>query len=406
MDAPVLPAYEREPYRTVLETSILETGVDGGRPWAVLGDTVLYPEGGGQPPDHGLLNGIAVSDVQKTGASGDKSGGTIRHYLAAPVAPGPARIELDWSRRFDHMQQHTGQHLLSAVAQDRFSWQTTAFHLGPEVCDVELDARSLSPNDRTALEDAVASEIRAARAVTPRRVTLEEFRALPVRTRGLPEGHAGDVRLVEIAGVDLNTCGGTHLANTAEIELVALLSSESLRGGTRLAFVAGRRARRRLAVDEDRLLALRRILGAPDSGLADAASAKLDQLQAAQRMLRRAEEELAAAAAKAALASGLRVVHEHFEGRDMAFVQTVARQFAGSAGPRVALLTAAREGHHVFALGAGKGFGGAGDAQALGREIASLLEGKGGGSGRVFQGKAPGLTGVDRALARLNSVAF
>ena len=395
MDARVPPAYEREPCRTALETSILETGDDEGRPYAVLDDTVFYPEGGGQPPDHGLLNGIDVNDVQK-------EGGKIRHYLAAPVVPGPARIQLDWERRFDHMQQHTGQHLLSAVAEDRFSWQTTAFHLGPEVCDIALDARALSPADLSALEDAVAAEIRAARAVTPRRVTLEEFRALPVRTRGLPEGHAGDVRLVEIAGVDLNTCGGTHLSNTAEIELVALLSTESLRGGTRLFFVAGRRARRRLAAHEDRLLALRKILGAPDSGLADAAAAKRDQLQDAQRMLRRAEEELAAAAARAALGSVLRVVHAHFEGRDMAFVQTVARQFAEKAGPRAALLTAARDGQHVFALGMGDGFGDSEDAQALGREIASLLEGKGGGSGRVFQGKAPGLSGVDRALARLN----
>jgi alanyl-tRNA synthetase len=398
MDTIIVPAYEREPYRTALETSILEAGDDDGRPWAVLVDTIFYPEGGGQPPDQGLLNGIRVHDVRK-------AGGKHRHYLAAPVAPGPARIELDWDRRFDHMQQHTGQHLLSAVAQDRFSWRTTAFHLGPDVCDIELDARALSPADRTALEEAVAAEIRAARAVTSRRVTLEEFRALAVRTRGLPEGHAGDVRLVEIAGVDLNTCGGTHLSNTAEIEVVALLSTELLRGGTRLVFVAGRRARRRLAADEDRLAALRRVLGAPDAGLAEAASAKRDQLQDALRMLRRAEEEVAAAAAKAALAPGPRAVHAHFEGRDMAFVQTVARKFAEDAGARAALVTATREGQHVFALGVGEGFGGSGDAQALGREIASLLEGKGGGSGRVFQGKAPGLTGVDRALARLNEAA-
>ena len=400
MDDRVPPAYEREPYRTALETSILEAGDEGGRPYAVLEDTVFYPEGGGQPPDHGLLNGIDVRDVQKAGGNE----GQIRHYLAAPVAPGPARLLLDWERRFDHMQQHTGQHLLSAVAQDRFGWKTTAFHLGPEVCDVELDARSLSADERTALEDAVAAEIRATRAVTQRRVTLEEFRGLSVRTRGLPEGHAGDVRLVEIAAVDLNTCGGTHLSNTAEIELVALLSAESLRGGTRLFFAAGRRARRRLAADESRLAALRRILGAPDSGLADAASAKRDQLQDAQRMLRRADEELAAAAAQAALASGFRVAHAHFEGRDMAFVQAVARRFSQEAGPRAALVTATRDGEHVFAMGVGEGFAGSRDPQGIGREIAALLGAKGGGSGRVFQGKAPGLSGVNRALARLHEV--
>jgi alanyl-tRNA synthetase len=392
VDATSPPAYEREPYRTALDASVLASGDEAGRPYVVLDDTILFPEGGGQPQDHGFLNDIEVLDVQK-------KGGEIRHYVSAPVAPGPVRVRLDWDRRFDHMQQHTGQHLLSAVAQDRFGWQTTAFHLGPEVCDVELDVRALSPADLEALEEAVAAEIRAAHAVLPRRVTIDEFRALPVRTRGLPEGHAGDVRLVEIEGVDLNTCAGTHLSNTAEIEVVALLSVEPLRGGTRLFFVAGRRARRRLTRHEERNAALRKSLGAPDAGLVDAAKAKLDQLSETQRALRRAEEELAVAAAEAALAARARVVHAHFEGRDMAFVQTVARRFAEKAGARAALLTATREGQHVFALGVGDGFG---DAQALGREIASLFEGKGGGSGRVFQGKAPGLSGVDRALKLLS----
>ncbi len=390
-----LPAYEREPYLTELETSVVEAGEDAGRPWAVLADTVFYPEGGGQPADHGLLNDVEVVDVRK------EPGGRIRHVLVSPVAVGPARLRLDWARRFDHMQQHTGQHLLSAVAQDRFSFVTTAFHLGPEVCDVELDARALVPADVAALEDAVSAEIRAARVVTSRRVTLEEFRALQVRTRGLPEGHGGDVRLVEIAGVDLNTCGGTHLASTAEIELVALLATEPLRGGTRLSFVAGRRARRRLKADEDHLLDLRRILGAPDSGLAEAASAKRDQIQETQRLLRRAEDELAEAAAVAAAASGGAAVHAHFEGCDMGFVQSVARRFSEKAGPGAGLFTASRGGEHVFALGLSEGSLGASAVQTLGRQVAALLEGKGGGSGRVFQGKAPGLAGVDRALATL-----
>ena len=392
MNATDLPAYEREPYRTTLDASILEVRDDAGRAYAVLDDTILFPEGGGQPADLGFLNDVEVLDVQK-------AGGEIRHYVAAPVTPGPVRVRLDWDRRFDHMQQHTGQHLLSAIAQDRFGWPTTAFHLGPEVCDVELEARALSPADLTALEEAVAAEIRAARAVLPRRVTFEELRAMPVRTRGLPDAHTGDVRLVEIVGVDLNTCGGTHLSSTAEIEVVALLSVEPLRGGTRLFFVAGRRARWRLARHEERNAALRALLGAPDAGLAGAAKAKLDQLADAQRAFRRAEEELAAAAVEAALTSTARLVRVHFDGRDMAFVQAVARRFSERAGPRAAFLTATREGQHVFALGVGEGFG---DAQALGREIASLLGGKGGGAGRVFQGKAPGPLAADRALARLN----
>jgi alanyl-tRNA synthetase len=386
-----LPAYEREPDRTSLETTVVATGADGNRPWVVLLDTILYPEGGGQPADHGTVNGVAVVDVQK-------KDGAIRHTLAAPVPPGPAAVQLDWGRRFDHMQQHTGQHLLSAVAQDRFGWATTAFHLGPEVSDVELAVPSLAGDDLARLEEAVAVEIRAARAVVPRLVSFTEFQSLAVRTRGLPEGFTGDVRLVEIAGVDLNTCGGTHLSSTAEIEVVALLSTEALRGGTRVFFAAGGRARRRLRRHEERNAALRATLGAPDEGLVDAAKAKLGQLSDAQKDLRRAEDALAAAAADALLAGTERVACAHWEGRDMAFVQTVARRFAEKAGPRAALVTATKDGSHVFALGAGEGFG---DAQALGREVAALLGGKGGGSGRVFQGKAADLGGAGRAVARL-----
>jgi alanyl-tRNA synthetase len=386
-----LPAYEREPYRTSLETFVVTTGVEAGRPWAVLEDTILYPEGGGQPADRGALNGVAVLDVQR-------QDGAIRHILAAPVGEGPADVRLDWDRRFDHMQQHTGQHLLSAVAQDRFGWETTAFHLGPVVSDVELAAPSLAGADLERLEEAVAAEIRAAHPVVPKRVSLEEFQALPVRTRGLPEGFAGSVRLVEIAGVDLNTCGGTHLSSTAEIEVVSLLGTASLRGGTRVFFAAGARARLRMRRHEERNAALRAALGAPDDGLLDAAKVRLDQLAEAQKALRRAEEALAEAAADALLRSAGRVAGAHYDRRDMAFVQTVARRFSERAGARAALLTATKGGQHVFALGTGEGFG---DAQTLGREIAELLGGKGGGSGRVFQGKAADLAGVENALARL-----
>ncbi len=252
-----VPAYERDPRRTELLTEVVATGTDEGRPFALLADTILYPEGGGQPSDRGVLGETPVLDV-RSGPDG------IRHYLAAPVAEGPVRLRLDWDRRFDHMQQHTAQHLLTAVAQDRFRWETTAFHLGERVSDIELKAPKLPPEGLRALEDAVAAEIRAARPVTARRVPPEEVARLPVRTRGLPEGHVGDVRLVEIEGLDLNTCGGTHLASTAEIELVALVSTEAIRGGTRLFFAAGGRARRRLAAHEERNAALRKLLGAPD----------------------------------------------------------------------------------------------------------------------------------------------
>ncbi len=109
-------SYETDAYLTDLDTEIIETGEEAGRPFAVTADTVFYPEGGGQPADLGTLAGIEVVDVSKVGHQ-------IRHFLASPVATGPVHLELDWARRWDHMQQHTAQHLLTTIAQGRFGWR-------------------------------------------------------------------------------------------------------------------------------------------------------------------------------------------------------------------------------------------------------------------------------------------
>ena len=390
-----LPAYERDPYLKELATEIVETGTEGGRPFAVLADTIMYPEGGGQPADHGWLGEVAVVDVQRRG-------GVTRHYLQRPLAVEPVTARLDWARRFDHMQQHTGQHLLTAVAADRFGWPTTAFHLGEEVCDIELGAAALDPARLEALEEVVAVEIRAARPVFAQRVTADELAALEVRTRGLPAGHEGDVRLVEIAGVDRNTCGGTHVRSTAEIETIKLLAAEPMRGGTRLAFVAGGRVRARLGAHEARNARLRATLGAPDEELAAVAEAKLGQLQAAERRARGLEEELAEAIAAALAASPERVVSAHFESKNVAFLQALARRLGETAPGKAALLTASEDDRAFFAVAAGAEL--PVDVAAAGREVAALLGGRGGGAGRVFQGKAGSLEARPAALARLREL--
>jgi Ser-tRNA(Ala) deacylase AlaX len=400
--------YEREPYRQALEVRVLRVDRDGDRPFAVLDDTLLFPEGGGQPADRGRLGEVAVVDVQKTaGAAGE-----IRHFLAAPVPPGPARLLLDWDRRYDLMQQHTAQHLLSAIAADRFGWPTTSFHLGGKISDVELDVPALDTAHLAALEDAVAVEIRAARAVGARRVSFEEYAALGdrVRSRGLPDGHAGTVRLVEIAGLDLNTCGGTHLRSTAEIEAMKLLGTERLRGGTRLTWVAGARVRRRLGWREEQATALRSLLGGSDEDLIEVAARKAERLEEAERRQRGLVRELAAAAAEALLAGGERVLTRHYQGRDAAFLQEIARTIAAVEGPRLALLTAGEPGSLAFVLASTTSTGV--DLRSLGARTAELLGGRGGGAGTVYQGKATSLARaaearelLERALERPDRTA-
>ena len=388
-----IPAYERSPYLTHLEARVLRWGESDTGRFAVLDDTVLYPEGGGQPSDRGTLNGAPVVDVQSVD-------GEIRHYLSERVGGSQVDVELDWGRRFDHMQQHTAQHLLTAIAQDRFGWSTTAFHLGRSTSDIVIDAANVSDGELIDLEEAVAVEIRAARSVTATRVTLEDYQQMDVRSRGLPEGHQGSVRLVSIEGIDVTTCGGTHCSSTAEIEAVKLLRTDSVRGGTRLPYVAGRRVRESLGRELDRSADLRRLLGASGDDLVDLTSSKLAQLKDAGRTIRSLEEELAVFEAARLVGRGERVIIAHWPSRDLPFLQRVAGEIRRSASDRVALLTAGEEqGSFVLVAGDDAGI----DVPTVGAEVAALLEGRGGGSGGIFQGRGRALSRMEEARQLLSS---
>jgi len=389
-----LPAYHRDCYLRELDTVVVGTGEEDGRPYAILEDTIFYPEGGGQPADRGLLGEAELIDVQKTG-------GEIRHYLSHAVARGPVRLELDWRRRWDHMQQHTAQHVLTAVALQLFDWRTTAFHLGPAVSDIELDVPRLSGDDLVRLEDAVAEEVRAARSIAYRSAEVAEFEELGVRSRRLPEGFAGTVRLVEIEGLDLNTCGGTHVRSTAEIGTVCLPGTEPMRGGARLYFFAGDRVRRRMADHEERNRRLRSLLDTGDDELTDVVALRLAREKELSRTARLLGEELAESAATMLAATAEATVEAHWPGRDMAFLQRVGRRLAEEAPEKRALLTSGGDGDTVFMVVAGEGSGV--ESTDIGPGIAEVLDGRGGGRGQIFQGKAASLARRDDALEMLRN---
>ncbi len=386
---PLIPRYQLHAEDQELNVEVEAAGSDAEGPFARVSDSILFPGGGGQPEDHGTLGDVRVLGVER----GD--GGFLLR-LAEPVAPGTARMVIDWERRFDHMQQHTAQHLLTAVASDRFGWNTTSFHLGSEACDIELDTPSIAPTDLSKLEDAVMERVRAAVSVHSKHVSPDEYLALDVRSRGLPADHTGDVRLVEIEGVDVTTCGGTHLSRTSEIESIALLSVEGMRGGTRLHWVAGRRVRRRLRRSEERNQELRRVLGAADDDLVDAAASRSDQLKEVLKTVRRLESDLASARARDAAGSGRPLVHVHLEPGSSGAAQATARAFVPLAGRRVGVFTCDTPKGPFLVVAAGEDF--RGDVQALGARISGELGGGGGGSGSVFQGRAGSLDALDSVL--------
>jgi Ser-tRNA(Ala) deacylase AlaX len=384
------PAYERDAYLRELDTEVVATGEAEGRPWAATADTLFYPEGGGQPSDRGTMGGVDVIDVHT-------SEGRARHVLSSPLALGPVRQLLDWPRRYDHMQQHTAQHLLTAVALARFGWRTTAFHLGPVQSDIELDVAALAAEELRRLEDAVNELLREARPVTVRHAPRERMAELGVRSRLLPEGLEGELRLVEIAGLDLNTCGGTHVRSTAEIGAIALIGTEPMRGGTRLFFIAGDRVRRRLAGHEARNLELRGLLGSSDDELPQVVAVRIEREKALARDGRRLLEELAEATAQALAARGERVVAAHWPERDMAFLQALGKALIASRPDGVALLAAGPPSAGVFLLVAGEPSGL--DLAAAGAEVAGILGGRGGGRTPFWQGKATALDRLDDAAA-------
>ena len=375
-------AYESDAYLTELATRVTGSGEEDGRPFVILEDTVLYPEGGGQPCDYGTIEGVGVDDVRKVD-------GAVRHYLETPVAEAEVRVLLDWRRRYDHMQQHTAQHLLSALFLERHGWPTTSFHLGERSCDIELDTAGVEAEVLTGIEDEFMEKVRAGLPVTTRRVSEEEYRAMGVRGRGLPAGHRGSVRLVEIEGVDRTTCGGTHLRSTAEIESIHLGPIESMRGGSRLYWIAGGRVRRRLGELESMVAGMRTLLETSEEELIATAGARLDALKETTRELRHQTGKLAEVHAGALAASPGRLVEAHFDGADGAFLAGVGRALLELSDTKVGLLTASEGGAHLFFIVAGEQSGVPIDE--VGAEVAAALGGRGGGSGKTFQGKAGSL---------------
>lgn len=219
-------AYTREWHTTITGKVDKEDGV-----YVTLAETAFYPHGGGQPCDLGQIDGIAVLDV-------NIEDGEVWHKLERAPEQNDVHCEIDWERRFDHMQQHTGQHLLSAMTLKLAEAMTLSFHLGTEYDTIDVAAAELGSNQLTAIEQEVNRQIYRNARINTSWVTTEEAAQLPlVKQPTVTE----DIRIVEIEGVEYNACGGTHVSATGEIGIIKLLKTEKVKGGTRIYFKCGTR---------------------------------------------------------------------------------------------------------------------------------------------------------------------
>jgi Ser-tRNA(Ala) deacylase AlaX len=388
----VVQPWQQDAYAQRATCEVVACAALGGTYAVHTTPTLLYPEGGGQPADRGTIAGVQVLDVQK-------HEGRVVHTLAGPVATGTAEVVVDWRRRFDLMQQHTGQHLLTAVLQDRFGAATTSFHLSERAAAIELDVPPLSPSRIAEVVEAVNAEIRAARPIRQREVTPDALADLGVRSRGLPEGFEGLVRLVEIDELDLNTCGGTHVRHTAELQVLAVTGIAPCRGGSRLSFAVGGRVLTMLDEQLTRERSLSRLLCGGGPAHVELAQGLVDARKTAERELRHLQKELTEAWGVALAAEGTGTALFVRENADMKMLQGVAGAFARARPDRLALLVAPDpKGAGMFLL-----VGPTDRVAAVGPEVASRLGGRGGGARGRFQGRASALGQAAEVVAWLET---
>lgn len=384
--------YYKDSFLREFDAHVLSCEEEAGRWRVTLDQTAFYPTSGGQPHDTGKLGGVPVVEVA------DGEGDSVVHYLSAAIPTGAVHGEIDWPRRIDHMQQHTGQHLLSAAFLELFQMPTVSFHLGREISTIDLRtptvvARHIEEAERRTNE--IIFEDRVVRVLFG---TAEELEKEGIRKKVEREGV---LRAIEIEGVDRQPCGGTHLARTGEAGLLLTRKLERRKDAWRLEFACGYRA---LDVARRDFAVLAQAATVLSCGLPDVPSAivkMIDEQRELHGEVKKLEERLAEqearellAAAREASGTYVRVVAVAIEGASASYLSMLAAKLTAEAH-LVALLSSRATGHVVFAQTKGL----AGDMNSLLRQTLKEFSGKGGGTRDFAQGSVPNAGDAEKVVA-------
>ncbi|WP_321473169.1 alanine--tRNA ligase-related protein [uncultured Paludibaculum sp.] len=353
---------------------------DAERTRVVLDRTAFYPDSGGQPRDYGTLNGVELIDVV------EEEDGLV-HVLAAPLPSGDeVHGQVDAARRFDHMQQHSGQHLLSAVFDALFGYVTMSFHMGAEVSTIELSTPAANA------EQCAAAERRANELVFENRPLSVAFEDA-AEAEGLRKEskRQGTLRIVSIDGVDRSACGGTHVRHTGEIGPILLRKTEKIRGNTRVEFLCGHRAVRRARLDFEALSQVARLFSSPLDETVPLVAAQLESARETAKLCRKLGLEVAAYRGRelytqtTASADGLRrFLDQRASGALDDEVRAVAQNFC--AQPRALYVAASAQPAAILVVvSADAGL----HAGNLLKQALAQVGGRGGGNAQMGQGSLP-----------------
>ena len=370
------------------------------RPALVLDRTAFYPTSGGQIFDTGTIE--TENEKLKITEVADAEDGRVVHYLEAPpkeIKPG-TKIHgfIDPTRRRDHMQQHTGQHVLSAAFVRLFNMQTVSFHMGDDYCSIDLDTPSIN-KDQVEQAERLANEIILEnRPVAIRFVTREQ--AADLGLRKLPPAERDELRLIDIHDFDLSACGGTHVNQTGQIGCILLRKTEKVRQGWRVEFIAGQRAVATARRDFTTLTETASLFSAHIYDVTQQARKSLDERRSLRKQREQSQEELAEAQAAAFLAetsetNGRKLIVRTFYEHEMNYLKLLAQKLTRLVPNAVTLLaTTSPQPALVFAQSAGQ----PNDMGTLMKETMSKLGGRGGGSKDMAQGGVPNAEAVATAL--------
>ncbi len=370
--------YYNDPYLLEFDANIIEAKAVGHRLGVVLDKTAFYPTSGGQPNDLGTIDGVPLVDCLE-----DETSGNIIHIVEGTVTGPSVHGRIDPARRADHMQQHSGQHVLSQAFVELFNWPTVSFHLGMVSCTIDLPADSVSREQAEAAEDLANRIVRENRSVAVRYVAHENIGEAGLRK---PTERSGDIRVIDIAGYDRSACGGTHVRATGEIGPVLITGIERAKKQTRVEFICGNRVLKYARQANRTLESISQTVSAPPFDTASAVRALWDEQQKAHKRVEDLESELLDyEAAQFPVSNGVAVAT--FKNRGIEKLKMLAVKICARPGA-VALL--ADEGDQlrlVFARSADVGI----DVAAILKKTLERFGGRGGGRPNLAQGG--GLTG-------------
>ena len=366
--------------------NIVTTGTEVGRNYIVLDNTAFYPTGGGQPNDTGWIQGLEIIDVEKVGNE-------IRHYTIADITAlsGKVDAKLNWARRFDHMQQHTGQHILTAAFVELFDVATTSFHLGTSLVTIDLNITNITEDQLATVEKRANDIILENRPIEINWVTKDELPKYSLRNDVKVNE---DIRLVIIPDYDYNGCGGTHPTSTGQVGLLKILATEKMKQQIRIHFVCGQRVLEQLAMRKTILTDVARQLSAPEEEAADA----LRKFTAAAKMAEKslAEAHDALLEFEAIELAQLPIAAAAFENRSIQQLQKLARFITQLNPNSVALLVANNADKLQFTVARGA------QVEKSMKDISSailpLINGKGGGNDALVQGGGEKLISAEALL--------